>query len=213
MGGKITALRVQKRNRRRVNVYLDGRYAFSLTLIEAAKLKHGQVLSDEEIARLRQQDAVERAHERALRFLSYRPRSRAEVERYLQDKGVPPEDVAQVLERLSRVGLINDEEFARFWVSNREQFSPRSPYALRRELRQKGVPEEIIAQALAEVDEEKSAYRAAQKRYRRWAGLDYDTFRRKLGDYLVRRGFSYEVVRSVVERIWRENSGSQDNNG
>ena len=204
MGGTITALVAQKRNKERVNVYIDGEFAFGLALIEAAKLRKGQHLSDEEIERLKALDEVERAHERALHFLSYRPRSSEEVRRRLREKGFSDEAVEAVIERLERVGLLNDEAFARFWVENRENFSPRSMRALRYELRQKGVPEPVIESALAEMDEEDAAYRAAKARLRRYQDADERTFRKRLGDYLLRRGFSYSVVRDVLDRLWVE---------
>ena len=79
MTGTITALIAQKRNKDRVNVYLDGEFAFGLAAIEAIRLRQGQVLSDEEIEHLKALDEIERAHERALNLLSYRPRSAQEI--------------------------------------------------------------------------------------------------------------------------------------
>ena len=204
MAGTITALKVQKRNPQRVNVYLDGRYAFSLAAIEAAKLHRGQILSDKDIEQLKGRDSFEKAHDRALRFLSYRPRSEAEVRSYLQDKGTSPAIEDEVIERLTRADLLDDLAFARFWVENRESFKPRSVRMLQYELRQKGLSEETIAQALADLDEEESAYRAGLRRGSRLTRLDEVSFRQKLVAYLLRRGFPYEVVNSVVERAWQE---------
>jgi len=204
MAGTITALKVQKRNPERVNVYLDGRYAFSLAAIEAAKLRRGQVLSDEDIEGLKERDSFEKAHDRALRFLSYRPRSEAELRRYLQGKAVPPTIEEEVIERLTRAKLLDDLAFARYWVENRESFNPRGLRMLRYELRQKGLSEDTIAQALMDLDEEESAYRVALRRGRRLAHLDQVSFRKKLGAHLLRRGFSHEVVNLAVERTWQE---------
>lgn len=204
MAGKITALRVQKKNNQRVNVYLDGEFAFGLAVIEAAKLHRGQYLSDEDIALLREKDTRETAYERALNFLSYRPRSEAEVRRYLQDKQVPPSIQEEVVSRLTRAGLLDDHAFARYWVENRERFKPRGVYALRSELRQKGLSDAVIASALENLDEEESAYRAAQQRVARWGHLDYQPFRRKLGAYLRRRGFAFETIEAVITRVWHE---------
>ena len=89
MAGTITALRYQKRNKNRVNVYLDDQFAFGLAAIEAARLHVGQTLTDDDVVRLRRRDDVERAYERALDFLSYRPRSEAEVCRNLRRKEQP----------------------------------------------------------------------------------------------------------------------------
>jgi len=136
MAGTITRLSFQKRNSERVNVHLDGRYAFAVPAMEAAKLKRGQFLSEAEIARLRALDARQRAYERVLRLLSHRPRSETEVQRYLKRKETPPEAIAEVLERLQREGYLDDAEFVRFWVENRERHNPRGVWALRQELRQ-----------------------------------------------------------------------------
>mgnify|MGYP000038165091 CR=1 FL=1 len=206
MGGRITALKVQKRDRNRVNVYLDGRFAFGLAAIEAAHLRVGQFLSDEEIARLKERDLVERAVRRAMDLLSYRPRSEAEIRRRLREKGYDETTVAQALERLRRVGLVDDEAFARYWVENRFQFNPRGVVALRQELWQKGVERRIVEEVLAEYDEEAAAQRAAREAVRRLRRLDEATFRRRLGDYLRRRGFSFDLIRPLVERLTAEHA-------
>lgn len=208
MPSTITALRQHRSNRQRVEVYLDGQRAFTLTLVEAARLRRGQSLSDEEIAALQARDAQERAHEDALRYLSYRARSAAEIERYLASRRFPPEVVAAELHRLQESGLVDDAAFARAWVEEREQFRPRSPRALRQELRQKGLDEETISQAIAGIDPEASAYEAARARAARLGGLDYRQFRHRLGAFLARRGFDYEVIRTVVGRLWREEHGA-----
>jgi len=204
MAGTITALKIQKRNPRRVNVFLDSHYAFGLAAIEAARLQRGQVLSDGDIERLKERDSFEKAHDRALRFLSYRPRSEAEVRRYLQGKAVSPAVEEEVIERLTRANLLDDLDFARYWVENRVSFNPRGLRMLRYELRQKGLSDEIIAQALTDLDEEEGAYQVALRRGRRLAHLDKVSFRKKLSAHLLRRGFPYEVVNPTVERAWQE---------
>ncbi|MGD8625720.1 MAG: RecX family transcriptional regulator [Anaerolineae bacterium] len=203
---EITALKYQKKNQNRVNVYLDGRFALGVPDIVAATLKVGQELSEAEIEALKKEGDVETAYGRTLDYLSYRPRSRNEVVRYLQKRDMGEQEIELVLERLERAGLVDDEEFARFWVENRERFRPRGLRALRYELRQKGVSDRIIDRAVAEVDVSDSAYRSAEKKARQWSHLDYNTFRRKLVAYLSRRGFNYEVAREVTDRHWAEQS-------
>lgn len=206
MGGRITALVAQKRNKERVNVYLDGEFAFGLAMIEALKLHKGQTLSDEAIAQLKVLDESEVAHERALHFLSYRPRSTEEVRRSLRrsKRNFGEKAIENTIERLERAGLLDDEAFARYWVENRERFSPRSARALRHELRQKGVPDQAIDAAISEIDEESAAYKAAQAKLSRYANADEKTFRKRLGGYLSRRGFSYGIVRETLDRLWEE---------
>ena len=118
-----------------------------------------------------------------------------------------------MLERLAQHGYLNDAEFARFWVENRERFRPRGSRALRQELRQKGVDEKTAAAALAELDPADSAFRAAESQARRLADLansDARSFRQKLSGYLMRRGFDYEVVRAVVNRFLQELAAEDD---
>ncbi|MCS7177699.1 MAG: RecX family transcriptional regulator [Anaerolineae bacterium] len=208
MGGQITALRIQRRNRQRVNVYLDGRFAFGLTAMEAARLRVGQFLSDEDIARLRQRDAAERAAEQALDLLSYRPRSEAEIRERLSDR-YGAETTGEVLERLRRTGLVDDREFAHYWVQNRFQHNPRGVVVLRQELRRKGVDDSAIEEALADYDEEAAAIRAAETACRKLRGLAPDTFRRRLTDYLLRRGFPYGIVQSIIQQF-QTAAGSED---
>ena len=202
--GKITTLEVQKRNKERVNVYIDGEFAFGLNLMDAASLRKGQELSETEITRLMHGDAVVKAVDAAARFLSYRPRSNAEVRQNLQKKEFPPDVIAAAMSRLEALGYLDDEGFARFWVENRDTFKPRSPRALSAELQQKGVPQAIIRRVTAEVDAEDAAYRAAQQKLSRYRGSILTDFKRKLGGYLQRRGFQYGVVNDVLNRLIEE---------
>jgi regulatory protein len=201
MAGTITALKFQKRNKDRVNVYLDGEYAFGLNAIEAARLCKGQVLSDAEITTLKAEDEQNRAFDQAVRFLSYRPRSRVEVERYLGGKGFVGDLIANVVARLEHANYLDDEAFARFWVENRERFKPRSQRALRYELRQKGVSNQIIARVLNGLDDEAAAWHAVESRLSRWANLSREELRKKVTGYLSRRGFDYGTIVLSFERV------------
>ena len=206
--GIVTAIEAQKRGHERVNIYIDGEYTFSLSLIEAARLHRGQQLSDAEIAALQGEDAVLKAVDRAARFLSYRPRSQEEVRRNLAEKDTPPAVIEAALNRLAAMGYLDDEAFSRYWVQNRREFKPLSPRALRVELKQKGVTEGIISTVLDELDADQLAYSAGLAQARK---LRYPTqleFRRKIGDLLRRRGFSYSTIRDVVERLHEELSAS-----
>lgn len=203
---EITALQVQQRNKERVNLYLDGTYAFSITALEAARLRVGQRLSEAEVAHLKAQAEVDRAYERTLRFLTYRPRSEAEVAKYLASKGVEGDVQAEILAKLRRLRLVDDDAFARFWVETRVQSHPLGRMALRAELRLKGVPDETIEKALRALDEEESAYRAARKQARRYADLNDRQAQEKLGAFLIRRGFPYSVARATVRRLAEESA-------
>ena len=210
MSGVVTAMKVQKRNPQRVNVYLDGEYAFGLARITAAWLQVGLQLSDEKIAQLKTQDSHESAYQKALGFLDYRPRSSAEVRKNLEKHGYNPEVIEQVLERLGRSGLVNDGQFAQTWVDNRSEFRPRGRRLLSMELRQKGLDDEASASALTGLDEEELAYQAALKYQRKLQDLPKPDFRRKLAGFLARRGFSYAVIEPALQRVWQETLTNED---
>src|SRR3990172_7072129 len=217
----VTALKVQTRNKDRVNVYLDGEFAFGLAKIEAIRLRLGQSLTDTDIARLKQADTFEWAYESALRFLSHRPRSESEVRAYFKKKerkkkkeaeqqgeddlrAIDEGVVQAVIERLRRAGLVNDEGFAQFWVENRTAFRPKGKRALQAEMRAKGLSASAIDAALVNADDTAVAKQLAAARARRLQGLPEPEFKRKLSDYLARRGIGYDVISEGVERAWRE---------
>jgi len=201
---KITAIEVQKRQPDRVNIHLDGEFAFGLARIVAAWLRVGQELSEEKIEQLQAEEARERAFQQAMLFLSYRARSESEIRQNLRKHEYPEPVIEQTIARLRENGLANDQQFARAWVENRSAFRPRSRRLMAMELRQKGLDAEAVASAVERVDDEALAYEAAQKRAARLKDLEWNEFRKKLSDFLARRGFSYSVVAPVVTRIWNE---------
>lgn len=206
---KITAIEAQKKNPNRVNIYLDDQFAFGLARIAAAWLQVGQAIDEEKIARLQAEDAREVAMQKALLFLGYRARSSNEVRKNLEKHEIEPSVIEDTLARLERSGLLNDQDFARAWVENRSTFRPRGRRALKIELRQKGLSEETIEQSLDEaISEDELALQAARKYVRKLAGLDWQDFRNKLGGFLMRRGFSYEVIPSVTQQVWNETRDS-----
>jgi len=201
---KITAIKVQKKNSNRVNIYLDEEYAFSLARIVAAWLQVGQTLDDEKIAKLQAEDSRERAMQQALLFLSYRARSEAEIRQNLRKHEVPEVVIEETLERLRRDGFANDKQFASAWVENRSTFRPRGRRALALELRQKGLDEATIESALEDVDDEALAYEAGLKKAGKLRVQEWSEFRKKMSDFLARRGFSYPVIAPIVSRLWNE---------
>ena len=151
-------------------------------------------------------DDYSRALQVALRYVSFRQRSVTEVRRRVGKDFAQPV-VEQVLASLSRYGYLDDADFARRWRDSRERRKPRGAFALRRELRVKGIADDVIDATLEGLDEADSAYRAAERRARQWlerGDMPYATFRRKLWDYLRRRGFGSGVARDTVARLWAE---------
>jgi len=202
---KITALRVGKGRKKRVNVFLDDRFAFSLEAEVVIKggLQVGQELSASQIEALARSDHFHRCLNAATHYLGYRPRSVFEVRERLQRRGFDDSTIGVVIAKLKEQGLVDDLAFAQFWKENRDSFSPRSQWLTKLELRQKGVAGDIIDQVI-KIDDEDSAYRAALSKARRLSRSDYQDFRRRLGEYLKRRGFGYGVINHTIERVWEE---------
>ncbi len=210
---KITAIEAQKKNPNRVNLYLDDQFAFGLARIVAAWLQVGQSLSEEKIAALQEEDAREVALQKSLHFLSYRARSIEEARKNLEKHEIPETVIQTTLEKLQNAGLLNDHDFARSWVENRNTFRPRGRRVLRMEMRQKGLHESVIETTLdATTDEESLALSAARKHQRKLNGLDWMDFRKKMTGFLGRRGFSYEVLASVTRQVWQESHPSGGDN-
>ncbi len=199
----ITALTAQKKNANRVNLFLDDQFAFGLDTAVALNLRVGQVLSAADIAALQDQEKTEKARESALRLLTYRPRSVAEIRRHLRKKEFDDAAIDQVIDRLQAVDLLDDQAFALYWVEQRETFKPRSHLALRQELRNKGVDRNTIDTVLEDVDETAAARRVAAKQSYRWANLSKKEFRVKLGQFLQRRGFPYTIIAEITNETWQ----------
>jgi regulatory protein len=194
---KITAIRQQAKRADRYSIFVDGKYAFSLSesgLIES-RLASGQELEPAELKRLKKAAGLDKAYYNALRYVAIRPRSTWEMELYLKRKEADPDTAAEVLGRLRRAKLLNDLEFARSWLANRRLLKSTSQRRLRLELRQKRVPDEVIGQVLQEdeADERQILRQLIEKKRRRYP----DNL--KLMQYLARQGFSYDDIKSALK--------------
>lgn len=214
--GTITALRAQANDPQRVNVFIDGEFALgvSLNTITQERLYIGRQLDEADYARIEQAERADKAFQAALRFLESRPRSAAEVRERLGRKSFEPREIDAAIARLGALGLIDDATFARFWVENRQACRPRGSSALREELRRKGIAPDVVASVLSDAaltgDEAGRARELARAALRKYAGApDRATFARRLGGYLQRRGFSFEVIRPIIEQLWSELKGSR----
>jgi regulatory protein len=202
MTRKITALQPQKKNPKRVNVYLDGDFAFGLSRIVSAWLEIGQEISDEKIKQLKDNDAQEIAIQQAIKFISYRPRSTEEVRKNLQKHNLNDEVVELVIQKCLNNGLLDDKQFAKTWIENRSEFRPSGKRALEFELKQHGINPQIIDPLLENLDEETLAYKATLKKSNKFLNSDYQTFRQKLYRHLNQRGFSYDVILTAINQVW-----------
>ena len=206
MDREITAIKAQKRNPQRVSIYLDGEFAFGLSRFVAAWLKPGRKLSESEIEKLQKDDTYEIALQKAMQFINHRPRSIEETRRRLKDKGFDDAVIETTLRKLIDQHWLDDLDFSRQWIENRNAFRPRSDRLLSHELRLKGVAEDAIVQTLDKYggDENDLAYQAGIKKAQQCRQATRLDFLKKVGGFLSRRGFHYGIVKPTVERLWQE---------
>lgn len=194
---KVTEIKAQTRRARRFSVFVDGKYAFSLSeagLLEQ-KLYVGQELEVSEVGQLKQAASDEKMYGLALRYVALRPRSNWEVSDYLKRKAATSALSDQIVNKLSSMDLLNDLKFARAWVESRRLLRPTSRRKLQQELRAKHVSNAVISQVLrADENDEREALRqlVAKKRAR------YPD-RLKFMRYLVRQGFNYDAIKSILD--------------
>lgn len=212
---RITALKVQLRDKDRVNVFVDGKYSFSLDITQVAELgiKTGAEYTVEELAELENESQFGKLYTRSLEYVLIRPRSQRELRDYLYrktrdtrtkmgtiKKGVSPELTERVFNRLLEKGYLDDEKFARFWVENRNTRKGTSLRKLQSELMAKGVERSIIERALQDTD--RSDTDELQKIILKKASRYSDE--QKLMAYLVRQGFSYDDVKQAIRSLNEE---------
>ena len=208
---KISGLIKSSGRGKTIRLFLDGKVAFSLQeeVVLNERLEVGMELPQLRIASLQENNRYQKCLDTALRLLRLQARSEREITMRLQQRGFSEKDIQAALSNLKRLGLIDDKDFARFWRDNRQAYNPRSRKMTEMELRQKGVPLDIIEDEVSTIDDTSSAYRAALKYARNLNTADYPGFRRRLGEYLRRRGFGYDVINATVTRLWNEREGGE----
>jgi regulatory protein len=214
---RITAIETQQRDPERVNVFIDGAFAFGLPALVAVQeaLRVGDELTEEQIARLRALDEQAKAVNAAMNLLASRPRSEREVRNRLKRKGYPPETIDAAVAKLEGWRYLDDEAFARYWVENREANKPRGRRLLEQELRLKGVDRETIRQTIdeTELDEASAALSLGRNKLRTYGKLEPQVARRRLGAFLVRRGYRYDVVKPALDQLFGEQEEAEEIEG
>lgn len=198
----ITKIKPQK-NKKRVNVYLDGRFSFGLDLENFMKLglKVGQEYSEEEVNEIIKKAEFQKTYDKLLRFATLRPRSKKEVNTWFVKHKVHDSIHDSLFNRLKRLDLIDDEKFAKWWVEQRLSFRPRGKRILNYELRIKGIDRDIIEKVVSEVeiDEAKIAKELLEKKLYRWKNLEKFKARKKMSDFLARKGFEWDVIKNAID--------------
>lgn len=195
---KITKIASQVKRADRFSIFVDEKYSFSLSADQllAQKLAVGDELAASDVKKLKQLSADDKIYNAALNYIAIRQRSRWEIESYLARKKASPELASDIIAGLEKLGLINDEQFARAWIENRKLLNPRSHRKLVAELRSKRVPDEIITEVLEKnTEEEREILKLLVERKRHQTKYKDDL---KLAQYLSRQGFNYDDIKSVL---------------
>lgn len=216
----ITAVEHQKKHQGRFNIYLDGRFAFGADedLVVNQRLIVGKKLDQEELNKLLDEAEVGKWMDKMYNFFSFRMRSEREIRDYFKIKdqklkikngeGISDLVINQVIERLKGKGLINDLEFAKAWVEARRRSKQKGVQALKTELYQKGINKEIVEEVLDHkswaISEGELARQALEKKMRSWKNLDSQLLKKKAFEFLLRRGFEYDIVKVAVENIFKK---------
>jgi len=207
---KISDIKVQKRNKRRYSVYVDGAYAFSLdeNTLSGAGLHVDREIDEQEIATLVLKDEFYRARDYGYLLLSYRDRSEREFRKRLIDKGFHRDVVEEVLGFFKACSLVDDRVFAERWMESVLSGRPMGEMRVRHELRAKLVEDVIIDEVLgARFDHERErelARRAAEKKARSLEGYPADTARRRFTRHLRNRGFRFDIIHELVKEFYGE---------
>ena len=211
MSKTITQIAIQKKRKNRCSIFLDDEFAFGLDqeIILQFGLKKGDQLTEQQIEEILLNEEKNKAKDRALKFLSYRDRSEKEIRTKLKDVGYDDKIIEWVIGELKRLKFLDDARFAQSYAQTQMITRPMGEYYLRRELKQKGLGAELIEQTVEKIYEEKDQFSVAkelaQQRKKRYRNIDEMKARKRLSDFLMRRGFSWDVVSEVMEH-WDENS-------
>jgi regulatory protein len=201
----ITAIKGQQHDRERVNVFVDGEYAFAVTAEMAVLegLRIGQPITPARIAELQAKDEQSKAVNSALLLLTTRPRSIKEIRTRLKQKGYSAPAIDAAIEKAEGWNYVDDEAFARFWVENREANRPRGRRLLEQELRDKGVDREIVRNVIDEagINEIEAATELARSKLRSYAKLEPEVARRRLAGFLARKGYNFDVVKHALAAV------------
>ena len=201
----ILEVRSASHGRQRMILLADGReFFFSDEACERVPVREGDLATPELLEALDGAEQRVNAHEAALRLLSARPRSETEMRTRLAMRGVEPGTIDDEIERLQRAGLLDDEKFAQAWVEDRRRLAPRGVRMLRYELLGRGIEPESVESATRDIDDRTTAIELARDKARKTRAESYEAFAAKVGGFLRRRGFDYDVTAHATRNAWNE---------
>lgn len=167
-------------------------------------LRKGLPIPDVKLRELDDETEAHQVYQSALNYISYRMRSRKEVQIHLERKDYPKKHIFKVLDRLVEDNWIDDQAFAEAYVRSKKSLTSKGPSVIRQDLFKKGISEELIHQALtqySEDDEREQALQFAEKKQKAWQGRSVQEQKQKLLQTLMQKGYSSEVSRQVADQL------------
>lgn len=200
----VTAITQQKRDPGRYNIFLDGEYAFSLPMQDILyfKLKEGQEAAEETIDYIQSSLLYIKAQDTALHYIGYKMRTVQEIRRKLTEKEFPEDVTERVLLFLEKYGYADDREYCRKYIKETLRLKPKGSYAIKAELKQRGIAESLIAEALAEteLDEAGDALFWLRKKTKGVYPTEQKE-KKRVYDFLLRKGYSYSVIAEALRQM------------
>lgn len=206
-GGKkrITRIEPQKKTKGRFSLFLDDQFAFGIhqSVLLEFQLARGDELDESTIRAIQRAESVSLAKQKGLALIAYRRRSVEELRARLEQKGFEKDVVRQVLEDFLRVNLLDDKAFAEAYTQTRLIEKPVSKRQMTAELKARGIRETEIQNGIEagyeNTSDEAIATQLVKKRLQRYTGDDPLRIRKKLSDFLIRRGFDWDTIRDVLD--------------
>lgn len=211
----VTKVERQKKKKNRLNIYLDGKYAFSISddIYVKFRVHKGKQLSEEAIATIIHEDHLHRAYVAAIQYLRYRMRTEAEIRRHLRKKEMKEAVIDRIVSRLYEEKLLDDLEFAESFVRDRMNRSTKGPLLIEKELKEKGVSESDIKTALEQFTHEKQVEQAKkwlEKEMKKKLNTSYKRKKEQLSAKLLQRGFSKEAAKEALNAVPFEKDESEE---
>lgn len=206
MGIRIERIERNKAKKEMCWIYLeDGqKFLLCIDLVVKYNLRKGKVVDRKELEKWQEEEEASKSFDAALNYLSFRPRSKKEMENYLYKKGFSEAAVESTLNKLENYGYIDDFEFASSWTKSRLNNRPMSKRMIAYELYQKGIDRSVIDAVLERVDEEdeeKAAFLLAEKYFKRYQRFEEKQKLYKVGQALARRGFDWVLIQRVCSKL------------
>lgn len=195
----ITDVKTQIRNTEKVSVYIDGKYTFALTIAQLAENKEVRInseLSDLRIEELKKLSKLTNQYIRMISLIYARPRSEYEIRTKLRTKKIEPEEIEELITKLRDNKYLDDEKFAKWWVSGRKSSRPISSLKLKSELAQKGIKADLAQRVISE-DFTKEDELTALKKLIEKKKDKYET-EQKLMSFLASKGFNYSQIKEAL---------------